>query len=149
MIFDVLDKLEFYSETLPSLKEVGRVMDWGVYEKQDGEYTTNDKNVTYSISSYKTCEKESIFEINKDYVTVSILLEGEELVSFSHRDLANQIESYDKEKDQAFVKGEVFGVSTMVKGRFCLFFPNEPYYFTKSYEESNVKKIVFKIKYES
>ncbi len=149
MIFDVLDKLEFYSDMVKELKEVGRVLDWNIYDNKEGSYTTDDPKVTYEIVSYDTTDEEVFFEINKKYITVEILLEGSELTSYSHRDLVNQIESYDSKTDKAFVKGEVVGVVNLVPGRFVLYFPDEPHKSkVNAYEKNHVKKIIFKIDYE-
>lgn len=148
MIFDTLDKLEMYIPAVNGLRAVIDAMDHDdVYNLGRGKYKTPDGNVNYEICEYKTVNSDVPFEFHKNTTVVQIVLEGQELISTTWRELKDQSPVFDDKADTGFFVAEPISVFTASKGRFAVFFPGEPYKVgIASGEPDSVKKVVFKIK---
>ncbi len=147
MIFDILANLEMYASVVPQIKTVAAAMDHdNVYELARGHYTTPDKNVTYDVIEYSTCDSDQRFMFHKNRTVVEIVLSGTELFSTSWRELCSGADIYDKNSDTGFINAEPISAFQGAQGRFAVFFPGEPYKSGVSSGTSEaVKKVVFTI----
>ncbi len=147
MLFDTLDNLEMYVPALPKLRKVIEILDRGMpYEQEVGRYTTDDPDVTYTISSYMTSLEPKQFESHRVNTDVQIILEGQELMALTWREMADGGSGYDPKTDNSFCDGEPTVVINGAVGRFVVFFPGEPHKCCVAVgEPSLVRKVVFKI----
>lgn len=148
MLFDTLENLELYVPVLPKLRKVIEIMDRGLpYDAEPGSYTTDDPDVRYIVSAYMSSAESKQFESHRKETDVQIVLEGQELMALTWRELAGQATPYDEEKDCVFLDGEPTVVIQATQGRFSIFLPGEPHKPGVALAEpSAVKKVVFKIK---
>jgi YhcH/YjgK/YiaL family protein len=148
MLFDTLDNLELYIPVLPKLAKVIEIMDRSLpYDAQPGEYATDDPDVRYIVSAYTTSVAPKQFESHRKETDVQILLEGEELMALSWRDLAANASPYDESSDCVLFDGEPTVVMQAAPGRFAIFFPGDTHISQVAIgEPAAVKKVVFKIK---
>lgn len=148
MLFDTLDNLELYIPVLPKLRKVIEIMDRGLpYEAEPGKYTTDDPDVRYVVSSYMTNTEPTQFESHRKETDVQIVLEGQELIALTWRELADKATPYDAASDCVLLDGDPTVVIQATTGRFSVFFPGEPHKPGVAIGESSaVKKVVFKIK---
>lgn len=147
MIFDTLANLEMYASVVPQITTVAQAMDHDdVYDLCRGHYTTFDKNVTYDVIEYKTCDSDQRFTFHKNKTIVEIVLSGTELFSTTWRELCSQAEIYDKNTDTGFISAEPISAFQGAQGRFAVFLPGEPYKSGVSAgTDEPVKKVVFTI----
>lgn len=148
MLFDTLDNLELYVPVLPKLKKVIEIMDRSLpYDAEPGSYSTDDPDVRYVVSAYMTSFEPKKFESHRKETDVQIVLEGQELMALTWRELADQASPYDPDNDCVFLDGEPTVVIQATQGRFVVFLPGEPHKPGVALgEPSAVKKVVFKIK---
>ncbi|MDY4609576.1 MAG: YhcH/YjgK/YiaL family protein [Sphaerochaetaceae bacterium] len=148
MLFDTLDNLELYIPVLPKLKKVIEVMDRSLpYDAEPGAYTTDDPDVRYVVSAYMTSAEPKRFESHRKETDVQIVLEGQELMALTWRELADQASPYDPDNDCVFLDGDPTVVIQATIGRFAIFLPGEPHKSGVALgDPSAVKKVVFKIK---
>ena len=147
MIFDTLANLETYAATVPQLRTVAQAMDHdNVYDAAPGHYTTPDPNLEYEVLVYKTQPGNGQFEFHKHHTYVEIVLEGNELMSTTWRELKDTAQVYSSSNDTGFFNSEPLSVLRASQGRFALFLPGEPFCTGIRTDESDaVKKVVFKI----
>lgn len=151
MIYDTLEHLVDYLPLMPQLKTVLEIISQPEFvNKAQGRYETDNPNVRFNIDEYQTVLEPKQFEFHKKYADVQIVLQGQELHNTALRDDISCVQNFDEEKDIAFFDTMPIGEYLLEKGRFCIYFPNEPHRSQLAYDEpAFVKKVVFKIRLNS
>ncbi len=101
-----------------------------------------------NIESYVTQSREKRqYESHDRYIDVQMVIQGEEYIEVSKRDLLRSAIPYDEIKDITFYHNDVYGEKILMKP-FCplLLYPEQGHMPCITYrEQSKVRKIVFKI----
>ncbi|MCK9224167.1 MAG: YhcH/YjgK/YiaL family protein [Candidatus Muirbacterium halophilum] len=154
MIFDTMDNLKLYKETIPYLDEINKFLDNNNLKNLlEGKYEII-KDKLYAISSEYTTNPNGPLngnlEVHKKYIDLQIIISGEEKIRFSNKENLTIFEIYNEEKDVEFLKSQI-NVSEfyLQNEQFAVFFPqdaHEPGCAINKFPKK-IKKIVFKIEF--
>jgi beta-galactosidase beta subunit len=122
MLFDVLDKLEWYEKLYPSIGTVIDIMDRSLpYEDENGSHTVD--GITYTVQTYVS-KADATIEI-ASVPCMHIVLEGEEIIALED-------------------EGKPSVVVMATAGRFVLFSQGEQYKRAlHNGSPHTVKKVIF------
>lgn len=150
MIFGKIEDLKYYRGISKFLDKAIETIEAGEYLKgTEGRNDIDGDDLFFNVQEIETKKLENcFFETHEKYADIHLIIEGEEKIGYS---LNEELESdlpYDSEKDFATQKGSASQIFEMKKGRFIVFFPNEPHMpLIASNEPMKIKKAIFKIKY--
>lgn len=148
MILDQISQMENYVSTLPALQHVIDILSSGKLDAMElGSYTTNQKNIRYTLFAYRTEKKEATeYEVHRKEIDVQILLKGYERMDVASGELLTATTAYDEEKDFFMATGEKLLSYHAKQDTFVVFFPGEPHAPNLiDGTPSQVVKVVFKI----
>lgn len=149
MIYDVLQDIKIYKGMNKNLdRAIDFISEKKYLDAKPGENII-EKNVIYFNFCEKVMTRENDnleFECHKKYIDIHIVLEGEETIAYAKFKDCVETQSYDPEKDTAFMKGKIQAKLVLNKDNFLIFFPKEPHLpLLKVNEIKEIKKIIFKI----
>jgi beta-galactosidase beta subunit len=105
MLFDVLDKLEWYQKLYPSIETVIDIMDRSLpYDDPDGLHCVD--GISYTVSTYVSAPDTTIQEAPTD--CMHIILEGEEVVALEEGGTPSVVAMATPGRFVLFSKGEHF-----------------------------------------
>lgn len=130
MILDSLKNIDYYTQ-LGSRFQTGflYLQDTIFNELSDGRHEIEGQDLFVLVNSYETEDGwASKFEAHRRYIDIHLILEGEELIYWSHTHKLNPIGKYQVEKDLLLFQNPVDSEERssalyLVKGFFALFFP--------------------------
>ncbi len=115
---------------------------------ENGKYDLGDDCVC-KVMEYVTHEEpeEVLLEAHREYLDLQIVVRGTETFLFQAIDLGEPATEYDKKKDVEFYVASYLNSIVLNGTNFALVFPNDLHIGNiVAGEESNVKKLVFKLK---
>ena len=148
MILDQISQMKNYVSTLPALQHVIDILASGKLDDMElGRYTTDQKNIRYTLFTYKTEKKEATeYEVHRKEIDVQILLKGHERMDIASREMLTATTAYNEEKDFFMATGEKLLSYHAKQDTFAVFFPGEPHAPNLIDETpSQVIKVLFKI----
>ncbi|MBO7215151.1 MAG: YhcH/YjgK/YiaL family protein [Clostridia bacterium] len=115
---------------------------------ENGKYDLGDE-CTCKVMEYVTHEEpeEVLLEAHREYLDLQIVVRGTETFVFQAIDLGEPATPYDTKKDVEFYTAQYYNSIVLDGTNFALVFPNDLHVGNIiAGEESNVKKLVFKLK---
>lgn len=117
----------------------------------DGEYPLAGKEIFAKVLSYKTTDdNDNMVEAHNQYVDVQVILDGTELIKIYKRSSLQTKKEYSEETDCEFFHpaDEALSAELIMKTKsVAILFPQDAHLAALTYKEneSNIKKIVFKV----
>jgi YhcH/YjgK/YiaL family protein len=150
MIYDKIENISQYFDTIPVLKKVEEfINEYNENEKPDGTYVIDGENLYAMVQTNQTRKYEEgfTFEAHLKYIDLQYIVSGVEEIRVSKLDrLEFNSQRYSYGEDIAFYDGEPMFNFTMDKGSFIMLYHNDAHMCGLSIDEDvTVKKIVFKI----
>lgn len=149
MIYDRIENLERYFESIPQLAIVKELLRNNLYNAEPGMHETADKTVRFNRINY--CSNNNVLdkmEIHKVNMDVQVCLEGGETFHFNLDNKSNEdFSSYNNESDALFIKCKDYFELPLIPNRFVIFFPGEAHMgnFPLNGKALDSKKVVFKV----
>ena len=112
------------------------------------------KNIIDGDAVYFNCPEKPMtrentdleLEYHKKYIDIHIVLEGEEIITYTPFEDCIEIQNYNIEGDYGLVKGKAQAELILNGKNFLLFFPEEPHLaLLKVNTPKEIKKIIFKV----
>ena len=151
MIFGQLNELKFYKGISQGLDAAIEVIENGSYKNGVlGKNEIDGDNVFFNLQECKTkILEECFFECHKKYIDIHVVIEGEEGIGYSLKDSLKEKSEFNEESDFGVLEGVEEYRMNMTKDNFLVVFPDEPHMplIAKNNEPTELKKVVFKIKY--
>ena len=146
MIFDTLENLPKYVDSIPGLEEVIRCLkEENLASKPVGSYATNDARCRYNITEYETSESQP-YEKHRFATDVQVMLKGSEKMGFSTDTECDPFGEYDAQKDISFSAGKDLVTLTASGTFFVVFFAGEAHRPGLPFSRpEKVKKVIFKL----
>ncbi|GEM_PF-171044 len=107
-------------------------------------------NLFINVESYETKDRRTRrFEVHKKYIDIQCILEGEEIIEISDKDMI-LVNKYDENRDIAFYRSYTKGEEFRMKEGECLVIPQNEIHMPCliSDTKSTVKKAVIKVPYK-
>ncbi|MGL5351323.1 MAG: YhcH/YjgK/YiaL family protein [Cetobacterium sp.] len=151
MIFGQLNELKFYKGISQGLDAAIEAIENGSYKNGVlGKNEIDGDNVFFNLQECKTkILEECFFECHKKYIDIHVVIEGEEGIGYSLKDSLKEKSEFNEESDFGVLEGIEEYRMNMTKDNFLVVFPDEPHMplIAKNNEPTELKKVVFKIKY--
>ncbi|MGL4935959.1 MAG: YhcH/YjgK/YiaL family protein [Cetobacterium sp.] len=151
MIFGQLNELKFYKGISQGLDAAIEAIENGSYKNGVlGKNEIDGDNVFFNLQECKTkILEECFFEYHKKYIDIHVVIEGEEGIGYSLKDSLKEKSEFNEESDFGVLEGVEEYRMNMTKDNFLVVFPDEPHMplIAKNNEPTELKKVVFKIKY--
>ncbi|MGL4642239.1 MAG: YhcH/YjgK/YiaL family protein [Cetobacterium sp.] len=151
MIFGQLNELKFYKGISKELDAAIEAIENGSYKNGVlGKNEIDGDNVFFNLQECKTkVLEECFFECHKKYIDIHVVIEGEEGIGYSLKDSLKEKSEFNEESDFGVLEGAEEYRMNMTKDNFLVVFPDEPHMplIAKNNEPTELKKVVFKIKY--
>ncbi|MGL4358623.1 YhcH/YjgK/YiaL family protein [Cetobacterium sp.] len=151
MIFGQLNELKFYKGISQGLDAAIEAIENGSYKNGVlGKNEIDGDNVFFNLQECKTkILEECFFECHKKYIDIHVVIEGEEGIGYSLKDSLKEKSEFNEESDFGVLEGVEEYRMNMTKDNFLVVFPDEPHMplIAKNNEPTELKKVVFKIKY--
>ncbi|MBR3804925.1 MAG: YhcH/YjgK/YiaL family protein [Clostridia bacterium] len=147
----ISDKVKFLSryDYIPGVSKVVEFLNsHDVLALENGKYDLGDDCVC-KVMEYLTHDEpeEVLLEAHREYLDLQMVVRGTETFLFQAIDLGEPAISYDKKKDVEFYTAPYHSSVVLDETNFALVFPNDLHVGNVTIEEeSNVKKLVFKLK---
>nr|WP_307775962.1 YhcH/YjgK/YiaL family protein [uncultured Cetobacterium sp.] len=151
MIFGKIEELKFYKGISKGLDHAIEIIQLGAYK--NGTLGKNEINGDEVFFNLQECEtkilSECFFEGHKKYIDIHVVIEGEENIGYSLKDILKEKTEYNDESDFQVLEGIEEHRFKMDTENFIIFFPDEPHMplIATDDKPSKLKKVVFKIKY--
>ncbi|MGL4976485.1 MAG: YhcH/YjgK/YiaL family protein [Cetobacterium sp.] len=151
MIFGQLNELKFYKGISNGLDAAIEAIENGSYKNGVvGKNEIDGDNVFFNLQECTTkVLEECFFECHKKYIDIHVVIEGEEGIGYSLKDSLKEKSEFNEDSDFGVLEGEEEYRMNMTKDNFLVVFPDEPHMplIAKNNEPTELKKVVFKIKY--
>jgi YhcH/YjgK/YiaL family protein len=147
----ISDKVKFLSryDYIPGVSKVVEFLNsHDVLALENGKYDLGDECVC-KVMEYLTHDEpeEVLLEAHREYLDLQMVVRGTETFLFQAIDLGEPAIPYDKKKDVEFYTAPYHSSVVLDETNFALVFPNDLHVGNVTIEEeSNVKKLVFKLK---
>ena len=144
MIFDEFERLSFYFESVPYLKEVcEELSEKDLASLPVGTYYTEKSRIRYMVQSYDTAAEKKP-EAHKRYADLQLVVSGRERFDFDSRSMLP--ESFKESDDIGFYDRPLDNSLILEEGECVIVFPYEPHTPGLSAGKTGkMKKIVAKI----
>lgn len=147
MIFDKLERLSVYFDSVPYLREICEELSGkDLSSIEIGTYYTEKSHVKYMVQSYETHESKKP-EVHKKYADLQLVISGKERFDFAS--VSALPESFKEVDDIGFYSEDLSSSLVLGEGEAVIVFPYEPH--TPGLTADNtsaMKKIVAKIPME-
>ena len=147
MIFDKLERLSVYFDSVPYLREICEELSGKDFSSIEiGTYYTEKSHVKYMVQSYETqeCKKP---EVHKKYADLQLVISGKERFDFAS--VSPLPESFKEVDDIGFYADDLSSSLVLGEGEAVIVFPYEPHTPGLTADTAAVmKKIVAKIPIE-
>lgn len=124
MIMDRFDRILFYSDLLPHLKEGLEAVKQLPKETDSGKYEFEGGFFLVQKGETKPME-EGYFETHQKYIDVQIVLEGQEEVAWADQKLLEESVGYDVQTDKTLYRGEPETIIKMSAGMCYIAFSHD------------------------
>ena len=147
MIFDKLERLSVYFDSVPYLREICEELSGkDLSSIEIGTYYTEKSHVKYMVQSYETQESKKP-EVHKKYADLQLVISGKERFDFAS--VSPLPESFKEVDDIGFYSEDLSSSLVLGKGEAVIVFPYEPHTPGLTADTAAVmKKIVAKIPIE-
>ena len=129
MITDSLNNLYKYENLVPYLKDiVNYLKNNNLSLLNGGRYEILGNSVFVLIQEYHTQPaSEKFMESHKKYIDIQIVLDGQEFMGYSPKELLKVKDPYNNENDIIFYENDLKEESyiNVRKDHFCIFFPED------------------------
>ncbi|MFI3266716.1 MAG: YhcH/YjgK/YiaL family protein [Rikenellaceae bacterium] len=116
--------------------------------------TEINENIKVNVQEYTTRStagrdmKAISYEKHNEYIDVQCVVSGAEIHGSTWLENATEVKPYNTEKDIAQYGADNVPYYIISEGMFTIFFPEQPHYTNIGYgERTDVRKVVFKVKY--
>lgn len=148
MIYDNITNSSIYkgiNENLDKALDFLQSTDFSSFEP--GKHDVDGDRIFINIISTQTKSvNDAFFEYHKSYLDVHFVIEGEEKILVSNVDSMINKTEFNHKDDYALQEGETQAELILVKGKFCVVFPDDSHLpLIANKEQRQVKKGVIKV----
>lgn len=149
MVFTKISNISAYASLHPRFKPAFEALKkYASPDTPDGRYEIDGDNLFVNVNSYRTASKDELYEQHHKYIDIQYIAAGKETIKAINLDGALLADPYKEERECAFYKpGKGTAIFEMTDGDALILFPDDPHCPGLVYgEETNVKKIIVKVK---
>lgn len=145
MIFTNLKEILTYKNVIPYFSEINEILKKDLLSYTPGHYPINER-LSFNIAEYQTVTDKQ-FECHRKTIDLQIILQGSERLELGSNLM--QFDNYDEDEDCSVADGIAISFIFASIKDCIIFYPNEPHKpGLTNLKQSDVKKIIFKIKEE-
>lgn len=151
MIYGKISDIKIYKGINKNLDKAIEMIESGEYKNAPiGRNEIDGDNVYFNVKEEKSKKlEECYFEVHQRYIDIHLTVNGEEEIAYTEIEDLKGETPYNEKSDMEILKGKSACKFKVDTERFIILFPTEPHMTTIALndEPTNLKKVVFKIKY--